>query len=381
MQTSYWELSHQQIHYDLIIIGAGFAGAWCALEYLKAKPESKILILERGQIPTGASTRNAGFACIGSATEMLSDIETMGETATFDLAEMRYAGIQKILATVKPEAINYEPCGGYELLHQGEILEKSKDKLDWINSAIARVTGEEAMFTWESGAMENLGITGFKAMLKNRCDGAIHSGKLLAELHRIIIAKGATILFGQEITCLEDSLCQTKPGKSVQIRTLSQKIFQADQILLCTNAFTHLLSKESKIIPARGQVFVTKPIPNLKLHGTFHYDEGFYYFRHLGDRILIGGARNADFATEQTTLLETTELIQKTLEQFLQNHILKDQNFEIEYRWAGVMGFTHSKMPEIFEINSKVHALIACNGMGVALLPIMAERAIARILL
>jgi glycine/D-amino acid oxidase-like deaminating enzyme len=374
MQPSYWELTHQQTHYDLIIIGAGFAGSWCALEFLKAKPYSKVLILERGQIPTGASTRNAGFACIGSATEMLSDIETMGETATFDLAEMRYDGIQKILATVKPEEIDYEPCGGYELLDQGQSLEQVKAGLDGLNSEIARVTGQEAMFTWESGSMGSQGITGFAAMLKNRCDGAIHSGKLLQALHRIIIAKGATILFNEEVA---ETL---RTSDQVTAVTFKETRYSSDQILICTNAFSFSLAREMEVIPARGQVLVTKPIPNLKLHGTFHYDEGFYYLRHLGNRILIGGARNADFDTERTTLLETTELIQKTLEKFLQNHILKDQNFEFEHRWAGVMGFTKSKMPEIFEINSQVHALVACNGMGVALLPIMAERAIAKIL-
>lgn len=376
MQTSYWELTHQQTHFDLIIVGAGFAGSWCALEFLKTKPNAKVLILERGQIPTGASTRNAGFACIGSATEMLSDFETMGETATFDLAEMRYAGIQKILETVGTEAIDYEACGGYELLDSGKTLDQVKEKLEFINQKIQEITGQQEMFTWESESMPAQGITGFAAMLKNRCDGAIHSGKLLSALQRGIIAKGGFILFQEEVQNIPiNSENREQTGK---IQTKSGKIFHTDQIILCTNAFTPQIAA-TEVIPARGQVLVTKPIPNLKLHGTFHYDEGFYYFRHLGDRILIGGARNADFANEKTTEIETTERIQKTLEKFLVNHLLKNQPVEIEHRWAGIMGFTKSKKPEIFQINSQTHALIACNGMGVALLPIMAEKAIKKI--
>ena len=37
------------------------------------KPKSKVLILERGIFPNGASTKNAGFATFGSLSEIISD--------------------------------------------------------------------------------------------------------------------------------------------------------------------------------------------------------------------------------------------------------------------------------------------------------------------
>ena len=49
------------------------------------------------------------------------------------------------------------------------------------------------------------------------------------------------------------------------------------------------------ITPARGQIIVTEPIDDLPWTGCHHFDEGFYYFRNIGNRVLLGGARNQDF--------------------------------------------------------------------------------------
>ncbi|MEP2296615.1 FAD-dependent oxidoreductase, partial [Algoriphagus sp.] len=67
---SYWEKTHF-FKYDLIVVGAGFVGLSTAIHYQVANPEATVLVLERGVFPSGASTKNAGFACFGSLTEIL----------------------------------------------------------------------------------------------------------------------------------------------------------------------------------------------------------------------------------------------------------------------------------------------------------------------
>ncbi|RYZ47414.1 MAG: FAD-binding oxidoreductase, partial [Sphingobacteriales bacterium] len=64
---SYWEKT-SFLHYDHIVIGSGIVGLSTALELRGRFPSSRILVLERGLLPTGASSRNAGFACMGSVT-------------------------------------------------------------------------------------------------------------------------------------------------------------------------------------------------------------------------------------------------------------------------------------------------------------------------
>ena len=52
----------------------------------------------------------------------------------------------------------------------------------------------------------------------------------------------------------------------------------------------------------------------------------------------------------------------------------------IEQRWACIMGFTETKQPIIHQPAANVLAAVACNGMGVALAPAIAEEIAARLL-
>ena len=96
MQVSIWEKESFYAPRDVIIAGSGFVGLWCAYYLKKQIPKLSIAIIERGIIPTGASTRNAGFACFGSATELLEDTFNMGEEKMLELVEMRYMGIATV---------------------------------------------------------------------------------------------------------------------------------------------------------------------------------------------------------------------------------------------------------------------------------------------
>ena len=323
----------------------------------------------------GASTRNAGFSCIGSPSEMLHDSEVMGVDKMLEMAEMRFRGLQKIQDSFDSKVFDYEPCGGFELFNQSQPeLANVRSKLDWLNEVLANITGTNSTFNWCNEEMVSQGLTGFDSMVNNSLDGSIHSGKLLSALHQKARAQGAIIRFDSEYEAYEEL------HDLIHLRTKAGLQLKCEKLLFCTNAYTSQLIPSLDITPARGQVIVTKPIKGLKLNGTFHYDEGFYYFRHIQNRVLLGGARNAAFEVEKTTDLNTTPLIQNTLEDFLAKHILKDIPFEIEYRWSGVMAFTKSKLPEIISISPRANALVACNGMGVALLPIMAENAIDQII-
>ena len=59
---SYWE-QQSFTSYDYVIIGSGIVGLSTAIELKEKFPGATVLILERGLLPTGASSRNAGFAC------------------------------------------------------------------------------------------------------------------------------------------------------------------------------------------------------------------------------------------------------------------------------------------------------------------------------
>ena len=365
MNLSWWELEPFQTEWDFVIVGAGFAGSWCAYEILKRFPICKLVILDRDCRPFGASIRNAGFACMGSPSEMLSDFERIGEADTLKNAAMRLRGIRKIVDVLGHESVGYEPCFGYELLTQElPFFDSVKANISALNSKLVRALGEDEVFSDATHEIASQGMKKFDLMVKNRLDGAIHSGRALSKLHQLIQGMGARILLNAEAQEVEKDRVSLKNGQSIR----------GGIVLLCTNAFGPLIVPELQIEPARGQVVVTKPIAGLQLNGTFHMDEGFVYWRHLpGGRVLLGGGRNQAFDEERTTAMEISDRIQNWLEEFLMRHFVQGEAFEIEHRWAGMMGFTPSKTIELTEVSGGVLSVAGCNGMGVALLPIVGE--------
>jgi glycine/D-amino acid oxidase-like deaminating enzyme len=96
-------------------------------------------------------------------------------------------------------------------------------------------------------------------------------------------------------------------------------------------------------------------------------DKGYYYFRSINNRILLGGGRNLDINGETTTDLATTEHIQTALRNILDEIIMPNQHVEIDYSWSGIMGVGKSKQPIVKKITDNVYVGIRMGGMGVAI--------------
>lgn len=368
MQVSIWEKQSFYAPKDIVIVGAGLAGLWCALELYKRNPALKILIIEKGMVPEGASTRNAGFACFGSPTELLHDAETIGEDKMWEIVEMRYKGIEKIRGSFGDTVIEFDNCGGYELLSTNTTPGDFDDKLAWLNKGLKNITGLENTYMDETNKLNHFKFKEFCRIFKNKLEGGIHSGKLVQALTKKVLSSGIEIMYSILVTEW------FRIDSRIKISTDKGVMFIAGKLLFCTNAFTPALIKGVDVTPGRGQIVLTSPIAGLPFTGTFHFNKGFYYFRNLGNRVLLGGARNKAFDEETTTVLDTSDIIQNELERFLRENILPGQDFTIEQRWSGIMGFTGDQLPVARQIEPNVYMLITCNGMGVALAPIMAEK-------
>ena len=360
---SIWELDTFYRKRDIVIIGSGFTGLWTAISIKEKHPEKSVLIVERNPIPTGASTRNAGFACFGSLTEIISDSEKMGWEKTLELVKMRFQGLQKIKEYFHSDEIDFELCGGYEILNDNSALQQ----LDEVNQHLFPITKTQETFRIDNEKIGEFGLGKSEFLVENLCEGSLHSGKLLTKLLEKCHELKVEFLCGTEVESVSES------DNEVEIKIGENLILKSEKVIFCTNAFTSKLLKSEVIIPARGQIILTEPIENLKLKGTFHYDEGFYYFRNLGNRILLGGARNQDFATEETTDFDTTEFLQNHLEQFLKAVILPRQDFKIAMRWSGIMAMGNEKTPIVKQLSERQFCAVRLSGMGVALAPKIGE--------
>ncbi len=366
-QLSVWEKETFFAPQDVIIAGSGFAGLWSALKLMEIDPDQKITILERGIIPTGASTRNAGFSCFGSPSELLHDVTAMGEDKTFELVNLRYQGLLEIRKYFRDDEIDYDPSGGFEcFIANAEDWHLSVSNLKWLNEKLQPITGEANTFSIADEKLAAFGFNGFDHLIENKLEGGLHSGKLVKALLQKVQSMGVQVLTNIELTGY-----QHQEGR-IRITTDKEIDFSAKKLLLCTNAFTKQLIPGIDIKPCRGQVLITEAIDQFKIKGTFHFDRGYYYFRNLGNRLLIGGARNKALLEEETTTMQTTALILKELENFIAQHLLSGTPFTITDHWSGIMAMGNEKLPIVKAVDQNVFCCVRMSGMGVALAPVVA---------
>jgi len=368
--SSFWDQDLYSFA-DFVIVGGGIIGLSAAISLKIKHPKALVRVLERGTFPTGASTRNAGFACFGSFTEIMSDIKQWGESTTYEIVEKRKRGLETLRRRLRnDELADYEEFGGYELIteQQQPLLEM----LSYVNKLLQPIF-HGFTFVDHSNSIEAFGFgNSVRNLLYCPFEGQIHSGKTMRALEKYARNQGVEILNGVDVRSILD--CSNHVELSATTAPFGgEHIFKTRYTIVCTNARIPELIPDLPITPGRGQVMVTSPIEDLAFRGVFHYDEGYYYFRNLGKRVLLGGGRNLDFESEQTHDLTVSNTIQDALTNLLKTVILPHREFVVEKTWAGTMGFSNTKLPIVKKVNEKLAVGFGCNGMGVALGSVIGE--------
>ncbi len=359
-KLSYWEKELYFKDLDFVICGAGIVGYSAALELREKYPSAKITIIERGYLPTGASTKNAGFACFGSPSVILDDMKTTSIEDITTLVQKRFHGLELLLERCGSENIDFLPLGSYELFTPKDrsTMTDCFNQLELLNEIALNATGLKKCYTEVSPA--SFPFKNTIGMIKNHGEGQINTGKMMEKLHQLAVLKSIHVLFGVEVTSWEDDF------NGVLIQTHLGEI-KSKQLIIATNGLSKKILPKEELSPARAQVIVTSPIPDLDFKGTFHYDAGYYYFRNIENRVLLGGGRNLDFAGETTEEFETTDQIINSLKTLLDTVILPNTTYSIDYQWAGIMGIGSTKQPIVKKISPNVSIGLRMGGMGVAL--------------
>lgn len=364
MNLSFWEWKTWFSDVDYTIVGSGIVGLHAALRLRERFPNSNILVLEKGVLPEGASTKNAGFACFGSLSEILDDLRTHSEEEVIQLVTKRWQGLQLLRKRVGDVALDFRPYGGYELFlsEDKHLYDECFARIAYVNDLLRPVFRADVF----SREVDRFGFGNINEYtLFNPFEGQLDTGKMMQALLRMAVAQGIQVLTSVEVqNHIEhaDGVEVVLPGSS----------FKTRKLLYATNGFAGSLTGGA-VKPARAQVLVTTPIPGLDIRGTFHFDRGYYYFRNIGDRILFGGGRHLDFSGETTTEMGQTEIIQQRLEQLLKDVILPGTPFEIERRWSGIMGLGAVKKPIVEALSSHVYCGVRLGGMGVAIGSLIGE--------
>ena len=356
MNYSYWELKEWFSNIDFTIVGSGIVGLNCALELKKKHQKAKILIIEKGVLPQGASTKNAGFACFGSLSEIIDDLNTHTTQEVYDLIDKRWRGVQLLRNNLGDKNIDFHQNKGFELCESEHFFEECIAEQNSINNLLKPIF-KEAVFSTSENTFNFQKV--HSKYIVNNFEGQIDTGKMAYELLHKVQKLGVKILNNISV--------ESFVGLETSVEVKTDRInFKTNKLFIATNGFANQLLAEN-VQPARAQVLITKPIENLQIKGTFHLDKGYYYFRNIDDRILFGGGRNLDFKTEETAEFGQTAIIQNELDKILKETILPNTPFEIAHRWSGIMGVGSQKKAIVKQHSDNVFCGVRLGGMGVAI--------------
>ncbi len=367
---SYWEKSIYFKDLDVAIIGAGIVGLCTGISLLERDPSLRVVILERHYLPLGASTKNAGFACFGSPSELLDDLIRHEASSVFDLFKKRYQGIQKLIRYTGSHALDLENDGGNELIHP----EYSKTKIDEtiideLNTRIYDSIGIKQYFYFDSKKLKTYHLSGFEHLIANNHESSLHPVKMIEALSKLFTDKKGKIFFGAHINSWHEH------EKNVTLALQDGSQIDVKKIVFCVNGFATQLLPQLDVQAARNMVLLVRPENELKLKGCFHIDRGYFYFRNVDGNLLIGGGRHLDPVSETTSEFGINEKIKKALLELIEANILKDIPFRLIDQWSGILGLGSEKKPIIQMTSRHVGAAVRMGGMGIAIGSLVGDEA------
>lgn len=370
---SYWEKKHFWNYRDYTIIGCGITGLTASIFIKHKYPKARVTILDRGTPGNGASTKNAGFACFGSLSEILDDLKSNTAENVFTIVKNRYNGLMKLRSLLPDKYTGYIQSKGYEIFmgKEREIYEDCMQNIDFVNKILGDVIGPYP-YVSSDNLIDKFGFKNVDHLITNTYEGVIDTGLMMKNLFQLALSEGVEIYNGVNVDEIEITL--DNPVLHTNYGEIKTGI-----AVVATNGFAGQLFPEKDVKPARAQVLITKPIENLKIKGCFHHNCGYNYFRNVDNRILLGGGRDLAKAEETTYSMENTNKIIDYLISLLSEVILPHTAVEIDYTWSGIMGVGNSKEVILERLGPSTIGAFRFGGMGVALGTLIGQKVAAMV--
>jgi gamma-glutamylputrescine oxidase len=319
---------------DVLVIGGGIAGT--SLVHHLAKRRISAVLVERGQLASGASGRNAGFLLAGVADCYAEAVRIFGREKAREVWHITDENHDRMLEAVERDDVGHRRLGSATLAsgdEEGARLEESAQLL--------RDDGFEAH--WDG------------TRLLNPRDGEVNPAAMVGALARR--ARQGVIREGVEVTSIQSR------GGEVSVRA-GELECRAGVVVLATNAYTPELLPQVKIQPTRAQMLASAPVARSVSDLPTYSHFGYRYWRQLpSGEVLIGGWRDTAMEAEKTSEAEPSDEIQEHLEGQLE---AMSPNSDVTHRWAGIMGFTETGLPLVGPVDGmrNVYLCAGFNGHG-----------------
>ena len=317
---------------DVAIVGGGVTGCACALTLAEAG--LRVRLHEAREIAGGASGRNGGFALRGGAPPYHTARAALGRQAARALWRLTERTLDRL-----------ESLAGDAFRRVGSIrLAADEAEAEELEAEFAALAEDGFAVERRAELAEPLAQR-FHGALFHPPDGSLHPARWVRRLAAQAAAAGADIRERDPVASLG--------------------ALDAERIVLATDGYTHglLPALDAAVQPARGQVLVTEPFPELLFACPHYARHGFDYWQQTPDgRLVIGGFRDKALAEEATAEEATTPLVQGHLERFLAE--LLGMLPRVTHRWAGIFGVTADLLPLAGPVPGDERVWVACGYSG-----------------
>lgn len=299
---------------DVEVVGGGVTGCSCAVTL--AGLGLQVRLHEARAVASGASGRNGGFALRGGAMPYDSAREWLGADVAADFWRLTETYVDRL-----------GELGGDAFRRTGSLRLAAEDEREELRAEYEALREDGFAAEWRDELPEPLAGR-FPGALFHPDDAVLQPARLVRGLAVAAAEAGVEIREHDRIEAL-DSL-------------------EAARIVVATDGYPSGLlgDLEGLIIPTRGQMLATEPLPE-RLFPMPHYGRhGLdYWHQDPEGRLIVGGFRDADMAAEFTATEATTPRIQGALEGFVET--LLGRRPEITHRWSGVFGLVPDLLPVV----------------------------------
>lgn len=274
---------------ELLVIGGGFTGLWTALLAKEENPERDVVLLEGGEIASGASGRNGGFMA-ASLTHGIQNGLSRWPKEFATLLVMGIANLDAIESTIQQRGIecDYMRVGDMLMASEPYQLDDLREEME-----IAKRYHMEFEFHDRDDLRQMIKSPFFIAGLNRPRESAlVNPAQLAWGLRQACLDLAVKIYEHSPVTRLEEQnhhvLAYTQHGS-----------IRASCVALATNAFPSLLKRLSHyVVPVYDYVLMTEPLTTAQREsigwqgrqGIGDASRQFHYARTTADgRILWGG--------------------------------------------------------------------------------------------
>ena len=300
---------------DVVVVGGGVTG--CAAALRLAQAGKRVRLYDARGIAEGASGRNGGFALRGMPAAFDVTTESVGE----DNARAMMAWTEHAIDTIESLAgDSFRRVGSLRLA----VDEEEREELRAEYEALVAAGFEAEWIERFEPPLEGR----FTAALHHVPDGVLQPARWVRRLAALAAEAGVEIREHTRVESLEE--------------------LRGATVVVCTDGYpSGLLGEiEGLIIPTRGQVIATEPVPERFFEVPHYGRHGFDYWHQAEDgRIIAGGFRDVSFDSEFTVDEQLTDPVQTALHAFVND--LMGRELRVDYAWAGIFGMVMDFLPVV----------------------------------